>query len=147
MTQQDEIHYLAVADVLALHNFLMERTGWASAPCNEALLEGAVWRPQHAAYYGGANLWEQAAILATGIVQARAFVDGNKRTAFIACLSFLTRNGHPFPEVEALRQALAERLVAIGAVDLSDAAGRTGELERLTAELAAWLREQTRQTR
>jgi len=35
----------------------------------------------------------QAAVLLTSICQAQAFLDGNKRTAWVACDVFLTLNG------------------------------------------------------
>lgn len=53
-------------------------------------------RPQMAAYYAKAALIEQCGLLALGISQAQAFVDGNKRTAFIAADVFLRMNGHTF---------------------------------------------------
>src|SRR5437867_13125939 len=47
-----EIRYLTLADVLALHQAIMERFGLASAPLrDEGSLESAVMRPRMAAYY------------------------------------------------------------------------------------------------
>jgi prophage maintenance system killer protein len=39
---------------------------------------------------------ETAALLAHGIAQAQAFRDGNRRTAYFACLSFLNENGYGY---------------------------------------------------
>ena len=89
-----DIRYLGLADILALHELVMTRTGSAPAPVrDEGLLESAVMRPQMAAHYEEADLLRQAALLATGISQAQAFLDGNKRTAFAACDVFLRLNG------------------------------------------------------
>lgn len=56
-------------------------------------LEGAVARPRTHATYGGADIALQAAVLAHGIAESQVFVDGNKRTALIALLTFLDING------------------------------------------------------
>src|SRR5216683_335276 len=81
----DEIRHLSLADVLALHAAVMERFGLAPAPLrDEGVLESAVMRPRMAAYYDEADLIRQAALLAVGISQAQAFLDGNKRTALDA---------------------------------------------------------------
>lgn len=86
--------YLTTLDIEALHDFVVEKTGEAPAPLRDrSLLESAVMRPQTAAHYAGADLVAQAAVLALAIAQAQAFVDGNKRTAFLAADVFLRANG------------------------------------------------------
>jgi prophage maintenance system killer protein len=57
------------------------------------------------------------------------FVDGNKRTAYLALVAFLRRNGRPFT---GDRLALAQELVAV--------LTRTDDLDAATARLEAWLR-------
>lgn len=84
-----------VAIIVALHEEIMRRMGWSPAPLrDEGALESAVMRPKMAAHYEDADLVYQAALLALGISQAQAFVDGNKRTAFAALKLFLNLNGH-----------------------------------------------------
>ena len=63
-----------------------------------------------------ARLAQQAAAYAFGIAKAHAFVDGNKRTAFVTAVTFLRLNGYHFrPDpVEGVR--MMEDL-ARGAVD------------------------------
>ena len=46
-----------------------------------------------AAYYEEADIDRQATLLGTGVSQAQAFLDGNKRTAFQALDAFLWVNG------------------------------------------------------
>ena len=109
-----EIRYLTLADVLALHQAIMERFGAALTPLrDEGALESAVMRARMAAYYDGADIIRQAALLAVGISQAQAFLDGNKRIAFAACDVFLRVNGLAFsgdPLAIALQfEALAKR--------------------------------------
>src|SRR5215471_4521817 len=75
----------------------MEATGEdAQPPRSLPGLESALYRAQTAAYYNGADLIGQAARLATGISRAQAFLDGNKRTAFLVMAVFLHTNGQTF---------------------------------------------------
>jgi death on curing protein len=108
-----EVEYLTASDVVALTNRFFERLGYAQpVPRGDglALLESAVHRARTAAHYGGAELVLQAAALANGIALNHPFVDGNKRSAWIACVTFLALNGQSLPE-EAL-EPLAELLIA-----------------------------------
>jgi len=88
-------------------------------------------RPRMAAHYADADLIEQAALLAVGISQAQAFVDGNKRTAFLAADVFLRANGCRFAGNPL---EMAEQLEAI--------ATRKGSEEEATARFVDWLRRQ-----
>lgn len=125
-----EIPYLSLADVLALHQAMMEKFGFASVPLpDEGMLESAVMRPRMAAYYSEADIIRQAALLAVGISQAQAFLDGNKRIAFLACDVFLRLNGLAFVG-DALE--LAVKLVAV--------VERKIDLEEATSVFEAWLR-------
>lgn len=127
-----EAHYLSTLDVEALHVFIMERTGSAPSSLRDrGLLESAVLRPQMAAYYEGADLVRQGALLAISISQAQAFVEGNKRTAFIAADVFWRANGCIY---EGDPMDMARRLEAV--------ANRTGSLEDATEAFTAWLRGQ-----
>ena len=55
--------------------------------------------------YTDADPAEIAAAYAFGIYKAHAFVDGNKRTAFVTALTFLRLNGYSFrpPPIEGVR--------------------------------------------
>ncbi len=132
-----EIHYLSLADVLALHQAMMEKFGVGPAPLREeGLLESAIMRPRMAAYYNEVDLIRQAALLTVGISQAQAFLDGNKRTALAACDVFLRLNG-----------------ITIGgdpidlALQLEGVAERTDNLEAATDRFESWLRVNTRPRR
>jgi len=123
--------YLSLADVVALHQAVMERTGYAPAPLrSEAALDSAIQRPRTAAYYEEADVIRQAAILAIGISQAQAFLDGNKRTAFAVLDVFLRLNGLAFTGEPV---ALAQRL--------EEVATRTDSLDAATRRFESWLRE------
>jgi death on curing protein len=89
--------YLSLADVVAIHEKAMRRLGDEPKPLrDEGILESAVMRPQMAAYYEGADIVRQAALLGVGISQAQAFLDGNKRTAYLALNTFLRMNGSTY---------------------------------------------------
>src|SRR4028119_2004022 len=86
--------YLSLAEVIAIHESAMRRLGVEPKPLrDEGLLESAVMRPQMAASYESADIIRQAALLGVGISQAQAFLDGNKRTAYLALNTFLRMNG------------------------------------------------------
>ncbi|MHB8646085.1 MAG: type II toxin-antitoxin system death-on-curing family toxin [Thermomicrobiales bacterium] len=126
--------YLTVADILGLHEFIMAKTGYLAAPLrDEEGLESAAMRAQTAAYYEDADLIRQAAILAVGISQAQAFVDGNKRTALIALDVFLRENGTVFTGDDLM---VTEHLIQI-AEEIEDRDGATARFE-------AWLRKNVR---
>ena len=128
--------YLGLGDVIALHALIMERTGAPPMPLrDEGLLESAIMRPRMAAHYEDADIIRQAALLAVGISQAQAFMDGNKRTAFAASDVFLRLNGLRF---QGDSVELAKRLEGIAA--------RREDLDTATAEFEDWLREHTHQT-
>jgi death-on-curing protein len=127
------VRHLSVADVMALHQTVMERTGFAPAPLRDpGLLESAVLRPQMAAYYEEADLIRQAALLAVAISQNQPYLDGNKRTAYFASAVLLDNNGHPFvgDPLEFARQ-------------LELIAERGDSLEAATGRFEAWLRQNT----
>ena len=93
----DETHYLSLADVVELHDGICEIMGSPPSPLiDPAKLDSALSRPRNAAYYEGADLVAQAVVLAVGISQAQAFLDGNKRAGFAAADVFLRFNGLAF---------------------------------------------------
>jgi len=123
--------YLTVAEVVEIHAQAMEGMGWAAAPVrSEALLESAVMKAQTAAYYGGADVAEQAVLLAIGISQNQPFLDGNKRAAYISLVTFLELDGWTLAESNI---EIAKSLIAV--------AERDGTLAEATSAFAAWLRE------
>ncbi len=125
------MRYLSLANILALHELVMTRTGSEPAPVrDEGLLESAVMRPQMAAHYEQADIYRQAALLAVGISQAQAFLDGNKRTAFAACDIFLRWNGQLF---QGDPLALAQQLEVVA---------RAENRAEATARFEEWLRTQ-----
>ncbi len=69
-----EIRYLSLADVMALHQVMMEAFGLGPASLRaEGLLEAAIMRSRMAAYYDEADVVRQAALLAVRNVAAGAY--------------------------------------------------------------------------
>jgi death-on-curing protein len=128
-----DVRYLTASDVLALTTDFLTSLGYA-APILRGdglhLLESAVARAQNVAFYAGADLVDQAAALTNGIALNHPFLDGNKRSAFATCLTFLAMNGQPLPDPAIL--PLAEQIIAMH--ELTDRTQADGIL-------AAWLRE------
>jgi death-on-curing protein len=81
--------YLTVAEVLAMHADLIHRYGGTQGVRDGGLLEAALYRPQ-TGYY--ADLIEEGAALWESLSQNHPFLDGNKRTAFAATITFLAIN-------------------------------------------------------
>lgn len=79
-------------------------------------------RTRRIAYYEGADVIRQAAVLGVGISQAQAFIDGNKRTAVATMRVFLYRSGYRVKSApaetarELERVAEAEDRAVAGAV-------------------------------
>ena len=68
-------------------------------------LESAIAQPKNVYLYGGGDLYEIAAAYAFHIAESQAYLDGNKRTAFISTVTFLSINGYEFvpgAETEAI---------------------------------------------
>jgi death-on-curing protein len=87
--------FLTLDDVLALHEDQIERYGGSAGIRGVALLKSAVGAV--GATFDGRflheTLFEMAAAILYGICRNHPFVDGNKRTAVAAALTFLEMNG------------------------------------------------------
>lgn len=83
--------YPTLAEVLQLHEILIERFGGSGGIRDLGLLESALMRPQ-TGYYK--SLSQEAAALLQSLCKNHAFVDGNKRIAFATTAVFLRMNGY-----------------------------------------------------
>ena len=84
-----------------LHDESVVRDGGPPGLRDEGLLESALNRAKNALAYGNEDIVELAALYAGGIAQNHPVVDGNKRSAFLACVIFLELNGYRFVAGEA----------------------------------------------
>lgn len=111
-------------DVLhAVHGEQLAEHGGAPGLRDEGLFESALARPLHLAAYGEPGVAELAAAYGFGIARNHPFVDGNKRTAFVAVELFLALNGHDLLASDA---ECVLTTLALAAGDLPE------------AEFAAW---------
>ena len=106
-------------DCLSFHDKLLARFGGASGVRDKGLLLSALARPQHVFAYEKPSLCDLAAAYAHGIVKNHPFIDGNKRSGFLAATLFLEANGIRFngDERDAVIQTLA---LAAGESTLQD---------------------------
>ena len=79
--------------LLAIHDEQIAEHGGAPGVRDYTLLESGLARPLNHARYGDPDLAELAALYALAIARNHPFVDGNKRTAFVALETFLILNG------------------------------------------------------
>ncbi|HSW97089.1 MAG TPA: type II toxin-antitoxin system death-on-curing family toxin [Candidatus Saccharimonadales bacterium] len=90
--------YLTVADILLLHSIAIDEFGGSHGLRDLGLLESAVKRPQ--ATFDGIDLYQsifdKAAALVHSLLMNHQFVDGNKRTAMFAVMTFLELDGYIF---------------------------------------------------
>jgi death-on-curing protein len=108
--------FLKVDDVKEAHAAALERWSGASGVRDEGALDAAVMQPQ--ASFDGEHLYEDifqmAAAYGFHISQAHAFIDGNKRAAALAMVTFLDMNGFRIPHHENDILYLAVMEVATG---------------------------------
>ena len=116
--------------VLTLHAEELARTGGPSGVRDAGALDSALARPENLLAYGDPDLAALAAAYAYGIARNHAFVDGNKRASFTACVTFIRRNGY---ELDASDTDCITTWLALADGSLDEAA------------LADWLRARMRQ--
>lgn len=103
-----EPRWLSRRTVLHLHERQIARFGGATGIRDEGLLDSALARPLNLYAYGSPDLFALAGAYAAGLLQNHPFVDGNKRTGFVAAALFLDRNAWELaaPEAEAVVMTL-----------------------------------------
>jgi death-on-curing protein len=95
--------------ILAIHDEQLAEHGGSTGLRDPGLLDSALARPLNRAGYGEPDISELAAVYALAIAQNHPFIDGNKRTAFVALELFLRLNGCLFTvgDAEAVVMMLA----------------------------------------
>ncbi|HWD37011.1 MAG TPA: type II toxin-antitoxin system death-on-curing family toxin [Casimicrobiaceae bacterium] len=121
--------WLETEVVAAIHDAQLAEHGGAPGTRDAALLESALARPRTVEAYGTPDVFAVAAAHGFGIARNHPFVDGNKRTAFVAVELFLELNGEL---LTADDQACVLTMLTVAAGDIDEPA------------FAAWIREQSR---
>lgn len=126
-----EPRWISRKALLLLHEESLSDFGGARGLRDEGLLESALARARNTwAYSPAATLAELAASYGYGIAKNHAFVDGNKRAAFLSIGLFLSINGY---------RLTASQVSAIETM-LSVAGGTMTEVE-----LALWIAQNTKE--
>mgnify|MGYP000849749863 CR=1 FL=1 len=118
----DEPVWIPEEALLAIHEAMLEMFGGSSGIRDKGLLDSALNRPKQGHAYGTDDLFVLAGMLAGGIVKNHPFIDGNKRTGFMAAYTFLEVNGLSFlaPEEEVVERTLALAAGAIAEEDYAE---------------------------
>lgn len=124
------MRWLKVERVIAIHGRQIAEHGGAEGIRDIGLLESALARPQNLhVYEPDSDVAALAAAYAFGIVKNHPFLDGNKRTGYIAMELFLTLNGQT---LEATREDKYLTIISLAAGDIAEQA------------LAEWIRQHLR---
>lgn len=102
---------------LAIHDEQLAEHGGASGVRDAGAFESALARPINLAAYESPDAAALAAAYAFGLARNHAFVDGNKRTAYVVAEMFLALNGIKLQSSDA---AGILTFVALAAGDLSE---------------------------
>lgn len=118
--------------LLLLHDESLAEHGGRAGIRDEGLFDSALAHPRNLLAYGKPDVADLAAAYGAAIVRNHPFVDGNKRTGFLAAGLLLSLNGHRLqvPQADATLTVFA---LAAGNID-----------ERT---FAAWIRQHTRRRR
>lgn len=109
--------WISLPVILAIHDEQVAAHGGATGVRDAGLLEGALARPRNHVAYGTPDIAELAALYALAIVRNHPFIDGNKRTGFVALELFLALNGHDFMASDA---DVVLTMLAMAGGDISD---------------------------
>ncbi len=127
MTQPPKAWVWLNAQVMhAVHEEQLAEHGGGSGVRDEGLFESALSRPLNQVAYGEPDVAALAAAYGYGLARNHPFVDGNKRTAFVAVELFLALNGWDLLADDA---QCVLTMLALAAGDLSE------------DEFAQWLRD------
>jgi death-on-curing protein len=117
--------WIKESSVLAMHDEQIREHGGLAGIRDLPLLLSALARPKNLEAYGNPDIADLAAAYAVGIARNHAFLDGNKRTAWVVAETFLLKNGY---ELFASDRDGVTTMLAVADGSMSE------------PELAIWLR-------
>jgi death-on-curing protein len=112
MSEGQEPAWITYDQALAIHSRQLRRFGGAPGLRDEGMLRSALERPINKWRYEQATLLVLAAAYAFGLAKNHAFVDGNKRIAFMTMTIFLRKNGVRFAPDQAQATKITLALAA-----------------------------------
>ena len=89
----NEPKFLTLDEVLRIHDRSLAEHGGSDGTRDLGLVESALASAKNIFFYAAGDVFDVAAGYAFHLAESQAFVDGNKRTAVVAALVFLARNG------------------------------------------------------
>ncbi len=104
---------------LAIHDEQLAEHGGAGGVRDAGAFESAMARPVNLAAYGQPDVAALAAAYGFGLARNHAFVDGNKRTAYVVAETFLALNGFILTSSDA---DSIMTFLALAAGDMTEAA-------------------------
>ena len=116
MSEAQEPLWITYEQAIAIHSRQLRRFGGAPGLRDGGVLRSALERPNKWTY-DQLPLAELAATYAFGLAKNDAFVDGNKRIAFMAMMTFLHKNGVAFSPDPAEATAI---ILALAAGEVSE---------------------------
>ncbi|WP_414552904.1 type II toxin-antitoxin system death-on-curing family toxin [Anabaena sp. CCY 0017] len=124
----NQIFWLDEAIVRAMHEDQLAQHGGLSGVRDNNLFLASLDRPQNLLAYGEPTptIFDLAAAYGYGLAKNHAFIDGNKRVAFVVMATFLELNGYSLNVPEAEVVLIMERLA---------------NSEETQETLSAWLQE------
>jgi death-on-curing protein len=114
--------------IIAVHEMQLAEHGGLAGVRDVGLLDSALSRAPNLAAYGDADAAALAAAYGYGLSRNHPFIDGNKRTGFVAAELFLNLNGF---ELEATDADCVITMLGVAAGEVSE------------ESFAAWLRAHT----
>jgi death on curing protein len=112
MSEPKEPLWITYEQAIAIHSRQLRRFGGAPGLRDEGMLLSALESPINKWRYEQSETAELAAAYAFGLAKNHAFVDGNKRIAFIAMRVFLLKNDIAFSPDPAQSTAMILSLAA-----------------------------------
>jgi death on curing protein len=112
MSASREPLWITYEQAIAIHSRQLRRFGGAPGLRDNGMLRSALERPVNKWRYEQSGLAGLAAGYAFGLAKNHAFVDGNKRVAFMAMMVFLLKNGVAFEPDPAHATAIILSLAA-----------------------------------
>jgi len=112
--------------IVAIHEAQLREHGGMAGTRDAGLLTSALARPANLMAYGAPDACALAAAYGYGLSRNHPFLDGNKRTGFVATELFLRLNGYDLIATDA---DCVLTMLAVAAGDITE------------DEFAAWLRQ------
>jgi len=111
-------NFLDLEIILAIHEIQLAEHGGRVGVRDQGLLESALSRPvNRASYETETEVAAIAAAYAFGLAKNHPFIDGNKRTAYVAMELFLADNGFT---LTASDEASLLNMLSLAAGDMSE---------------------------